>query len=128
MSDVDRRLALSRELDVKENSMCDQRYAERDGHPSRPYARSFRRPDDSRREVDPCREGEHRADNGHGAGRAGICNPESEWRSAQLGLPRTTLIGRMKAAGYQLRAKLSVAGASSSLGPDLRRSIVGSIR
>jgi hypothetical protein len=33
--------------------MRGQRYAERDRHPSGPYARSFRRLDDSRREVDP---------------------------------------------------------------------------
>src|SRR5713226_10735201 len=80
MSDVNRRLAVSREPDRQENNMRDQRYAEGDRHPLGPHARTFSRPDDSRREVDPYREGENRDDNGHGAWRAGGCNPEPEER------------------------------------------------
>jgi formate hydrogenlyase transcriptional activator len=40
--------------------------------------------------------------------------------AARLGLPRTSLIARMRRLGLA-GAKLSVAGASSSVGPDLRR-------
>src|SRR5258708_10553117 len=80
MSDVNRRLAVSREPNRQEKNMRDQRYAEGDRDPLGPHARTFSSPDDSRREVDPYREGENRYDNGHGARRAAGCNPSPEER------------------------------------------------
>ena len=59
VGNVNRRLALGREPHVQENSVCNQRYAERDRDPLGPHARTFRRLDDSRREVDSHREGSH---------------------------------------------------------------------
>src|SRR6266851_7029005 len=45
----------------------------------------------------------------------------SEWRSRQAGPAPDDIDRQDAAAGYQSRAKLSVAGASSSVGPNLRR-------
>ena len=78
MGDVNRRLAVTCEPDCQENSMRDQRYTERDRHALGPHPSTFRWPNDPRREVDPHREGGHRNDDGHPAGRTGACNPEPE--------------------------------------------------
>jgi formate hydrogenlyase transcriptional activator len=44
--------------------------------------------------------------------------------AARLGLPRTTLISKMRRLGIDSRAKLSVTDASNSVGPNLRRPIL----
>jgi len=62
--------------------MRDQRYAERNRRLFRPQARTFRMFNDSGREVDPCRKGGHRCDDGHASGRTGGSrDPQSEKRN-----------------------------------------------
>jgi len=76
------RVAVAREPDDLETSMCDQRSGEGDRHSPGPHAfiPTFGRPDDSRREVDPHCEADHRGKDGYHAGATSARNLEPEKR------------------------------------------------